>query len=305
VQDHLAKVNEQNKKMADSAAGEGREGGYNGFGVKDDVVEYKLMSGHLFDRLITQYILSGRDIEEDVEGEGEGGGEGGSNSDYESVNITGMGMGTDRGGRGGMGGRGGSGPYMSRDYPIIDSSSTSTGTIGSGSPSGRVAAVDVGTARVSVLYMLVALNMALRTGAEERIETLFKTAQHLSAGRNDPHNPGSSGDTDSIGFPHSESQGTETGTGMGAGVRSGDGVNEGYSVQNSVEMAEGIEEEGEKEGESEGSKIGGKALGKSRVALKKIGKAEEVEKEAEKEEYVDLAVVNEVVQHLMNSWQVR
>ena len=303
--------------MAESAGGEGREGGYNGFGVKDDVVEYKLMSGHLFDRLITQYILSGRDIEEDVEGEGGGGGEGGSNSDYESVNITGMGMGTDRGGRGGMGGRGGgggrggtggrggSGPYMSRDYPTSDSSSTSTstGTIGNGSPSGSVAAVDVGTARVSVLYMLVALNMALRTGAEERIETLFKTAQHLSAGRNDPHNPGSSRDTDSIGFPHSESQGT--GTGMGAGVRSGDGMNEGYSVQNSVEMAEGIEEEGEKEGEAEGSKIGGKALGKSRVALKKIGKAEEVEKEAEKEEYVDLAVVNEVVQHLMNSWQVR
>ena len=106
---------------------------------EEEFVEYKLVCGHLFDRLITEYAIS--EAANDRSGD--------SNSDSEKhpyEDIT--------------------GPENAREVRVRE---------------GEISVVDK---RISVVYMLVALNMAVRSNAnataEERVESLFKIAQMIT-----------------------------------------------------------------------------------------------------------------------------
>ena len=116
---------------------------------------YVLKGGHLFDRLVSFHILSG-DMNESID-----------NSNVQTNNSS------------------------------SNSSSSSSSSSNGGDVMNMVEVENeveseggkrsLANTKISVTYMLVALNMAVRTAAEERVDALFHTAQLLS--RIDPTNP--------------------------------------------------------------------------------------------------------------------
>lgn len=108
---------------------------------KGEFVEYKLVCGHLFDRLITEYAIS------------EAANDKSCDSNSQSV----------------------SGNHLYED--ITGSENTRDVRV----KEGDFSVVDK---RISVVYMLVALNMAVRSNvnatAEDRVESLFKIAQIIA-----------------------------------------------------------------------------------------------------------------------------
>ena len=96
---------------------------------KEEFIEYKLACGHLFDRLITEYVIS---------------------EAFKSISSD-------------------TNPF----YDIKTSEELTEIKL----QEGGISVVDK---QISVVYMLVALNMAVRSNAEERVESLFKTAQFIS-----------------------------------------------------------------------------------------------------------------------------
>ena len=106
---------------------------------KGEFVEYKLVCGHLFDRLITEYAIS--EAAKNSESDSNSGSE---KHSYDDI----------------------TGSENTRDVRVKE---------------GEISVVD---RRISVVYMLVALNMAVRSNvnatAEERVESLFKIAQIIT-----------------------------------------------------------------------------------------------------------------------------
>ena len=107
--------------------------------MKEEYVEYKLSCGHLFDRLITEYVIT----------------ETAKSSDSGSNN------GSERG---------------SELHQFEDVTATDKQKQGK-QQAGEVNVVDEA---ISVVHMLVVLNMAVKSNAEERVESLFKTAQMIT-----------------------------------------------------------------------------------------------------------------------------
>lgn len=138
------------------------------------------------------------------------------------------------------------------------------------------ASPQVASTKISAMYMLVAVNMALRANAEIRVETLFNAAQLLS--RNDIN----CGDANEL------IDGVET-------IRSSDSVTDEESRTVSDSGVEKVEDDFKK---------GTKSYGKSRTALKRIGRNPDEVEEVKEEVYVSLAATEQIVMHLANSWQV-
>ena len=111
---------------------------------------FVLKGGHLFDRLMSVHILSG-------DYQNENNGQTGSNSGSGSVS--------------GGSGIGGNSEMMKNNQ--------NTG-IEVEKDVEKEVEISLANAKISVTYMLVALNMAVRTAAEERVDALFYTAQILS-----------------------------------------------------------------------------------------------------------------------------
>ena len=120
----------------------------------EEFIEYKLACGHLFDRLITEYVLSEAAKSTDRD----------KDSSSESLSF--------------------------EDVTASDAHKQVK------QHGGEVNVVD---RQISVVYMLVALSMAVKSNAEERVESLFKTAQIISKMKEASHNMigggGGGGDT--------------------------------------------------------------------------------------------------------------
>ena len=116
--------------------------------LEDKIPLFHLKGGHLFDRLMSNHILSGRNARKNI-------------IDKINSNNSSSVEEIDEGKRKGEGE--GEGDYHS-NLPEKNNSVTTT--------------------PISVTYMLVALNMAVKTAAEERVDSLFSIA-HILSKRND------------------------------------------------------------------------------------------------------------------------
>lgn len=114
--------------------------------MKEEYVEYRLSCGHLFDRLITEYVITEAAKSSDS----------GSNNGSDSISEL----------------------HQFEDVTVTDKQKQ-------GKQQGEVNVVDKA---ISVVYMLVVLNMAVKSNAEERVETLFKTAQMITKMKETSHN---------------------------------------------------------------------------------------------------------------------
>lgn len=186
---------------------------------KGEFVEYKLVCGHLFDRLITEYAIS----------------EAAKNKSNNSNSNSGSEM-----------------------HPYEDM----TGNEITRNVSVKEGDISVVDKRISVVYMLVALNMAVRSNAnataEERVESLFKIAQVITNTKETSHHMiGGEGDT--------------------VGIQ-----NEGITSNlNAVKI----------DGQGSGSMI-------------QTEGDDNKSKDADSEGYITVDSAQQVVDHLIHSWQV-
>lgn len=184
--------------------------------MKEEYVEYRLSCGHLFDRLITEYVITEAAKSSDS----------GSNNGSESISEL----------------------HQFEDVTVTDKQKQ-------GKQQGEMNVVDKA---ISVVYMLVVLNMAVKSNAEERVESLFKTAQMITKMKETSHNmAGIGGGNDNEGMDM--------------------GVNEGKVEEQS---SGSFVQKGEKE----------------RVVESK---------DNHMEEYVSVDSAHRIVDHLIQSWQVR
>jgi hypothetical protein len=151
--------------------------------MKEEYVEYKLSCGHLFDRLITEYVIT-----EAAKSSGSGG-----HNATDSISEL----------------------HQFEDVTVTDKQNQEKQ---------REGEVNVVDKAISVVYMLVVLNMAVKSNAEERVESLFKTAQMITKMKETSHNmAGIGGGNDNEGMDIGVNEGKVEEQSSGSFVQKGEG----------------------------------------------------------------------------------